>query len=168
MAFQELNYVHRDLSVGNVYLGADGRGKISDLEYARKLTEASGLEPSEGSPRTVCITSSTMKHDMKLRTLSRAQRLSEHGRSTSAVMHSYLKRRTTKIQPPPESSTTFSTIWSHCGGLSSGLTLSVLAAGTSSRRDGLIVSGFSSASSAAWLKYHWMTGGRLAEEVQGV
>lgn len=43
MAFQELGYVHRDLSTGNFYLGADGKGKVSDLEYARKLTDPLGL-----------------------------------------------------------------------------------------------------------------------------
>lgn len=53
MAFHELCYVHRDLSVGNLYLGADNEGKISDLEYARKLPGASGLDPMESSPLTV-------------------------------------------------------------------------------------------------------------------
>ncbi|KAG9001053.1 hypothetical protein FRB94_004946 [Tulasnella sp. JGI-2019a] len=50
-AFQELGYVHRDLSVSNLYMAEDGKGKINDLEYARRLTHPSGLEPESVSPK---------------------------------------------------------------------------------------------------------------------
>ncbi|KAG8975113.1 hypothetical protein FRB93_000655 [Tulasnella sp. JGI-2019a] len=51
-ALQLLGWVHRDLSMGNVYLSSNGAGKISDLEYARKLIDSNGREDKDLS-RTV-------------------------------------------------------------------------------------------------------------------
>ncbi|KAG9020639.1 hypothetical protein FRB95_003837 [Tulasnella sp. JGI-2019a] len=46
-ALQLLGWVHRDLSMGNVYLSSNGAGKISDLEYARKLIDSNGREDKD-------------------------------------------------------------------------------------------------------------------------
>lgn len=53
-ALQALEWVHRDISPGNIYLSDDGVGKISDIEYAKKLDTTEGLRLTEMSP-TVCV-----------------------------------------------------------------------------------------------------------------
>jgi hypothetical protein len=43
--FRLAGYVHRDVSGGNCLRGLDGRGRISDLEFAQRYDRSSQHDP---------------------------------------------------------------------------------------------------------------------------
>lgn len=90
-------YMHRDLSVGNILWCADGRGRITDLEYARQF-EISCDVSGENQPKTR-IADGWLKEDttVRLRSIPFAKALTENRLGNAGLYGGRITRKLASI-----------------------------------------------------------------------